>query len=86
VRIIDVDSHFNEPADWFAKANPTLAAKLPKMTAAEQLLDIIVGDLFSSVPPGLRPNPLRLDAGAFSPEAWQPGPRIEWMNQRGIEK
>lgn len=109
MRIIDVDSHFNEPADWFAKANPTLAAKLPKMTAAEQLLDIIVGDLFSSVPPALRPDPLRLippfivdayerslaggeppqiaiDAGAFSPEAWQPGPRIEWMNQRGIEK
>lgn len=109
MRIIDVDSHFNEPADWFAKANPTLAAKLPKMTVAEQLLDIIVGDLFSSVPPALRPDPLRLippfivdayekslaggeppqiaiDAGAFLPEALQPAPRIEWMNQRGIEK
>jgi hypothetical protein len=51
MRIIDVDSHFNEPADWFMKANPALAAKLPKMTAAEQLIDILVGDLFSSVPP-----------------------------------
>ena len=35
MRIIDVDSHFNEPVDWFEKANPKLAAKLPKMTAAE---------------------------------------------------
>ena len=109
MRIIDVDSHFNEPADWFAKANPTLAAKLPRMTVAEQLLDIIVGDLFSSVPPALRPDPLKLippyiveayekslaggeppqiavDAGAFSPEAWQPAPRIEWMDKRGIDK
>ena len=60
MRIIDVDSHFNEPADWFAKANPGLAAKLPKMTPAEQLLDIVVGDLFSSVPPALRPDPLTL--------------------------
>ncbi len=109
MQIIDVDSHFNEPADWFAKANPTLAAKLPKMTVAEQLLDIIVGDLFSSVPPQLRPDPMTLipsyiveayeqslnggeppqiavDAGAFSPEAWQPAPRIEWMDKRGIDK
>lgn len=108
MRIIDVDSHFNEPADWFAKANPTLAAKLPKMTAAEQLLDIVVGDLFSSVPPAMRPDPLTLipevvadayrksleggdppqiaiDAGAFSPEAWQAAPRIKWMDQRGID-
>lgn len=60
MRIIDVDSHFNEPHDWFANANPTLAAKLPKMTPAEHLLDIIVGDLFSSVPPQLRPDPLTL--------------------------
>jgi len=108
MRIIDVDSHFNEPADWFAKANPTLAAKLPKMTPAEQLLDIVVGDLFSSVPPALRPDPLTLipevvaeayrksleggdppqiaiDAGAYSPEAWQAEPRLKWMNQRGID-
>ena len=108
MRIIDVDSHFNEPADWFAKANPTLAAKLPKMTPAEQLLDIVVGDLFSSVPPALRPDPLTLipevvaeayrksleggdppqiaiDAGAYSPEAWQAEPRLKWMDQRGID-
>jgi len=109
MRIIDVDSHFNEPSDWFAKANPTLAAKLPKMTASEQLIDIIVGDLFSSVPPALRPDPMKLippyiveayekslaggdppqvavDAGAFSPEAYQPEPRIKWMDARGIDK
>lgn len=109
MRIIDVDSHFNEPRDWFEKANPTLAAKLPKMTVAEQLIDIVVGDLFSSVPPALRPDPLDLipaevrvayekslaggdppqiaiDAGAYSPEAYQPEPRIKWMDQRGIEK
>ena len=44
MRIIDVDSHFNEPTDWFEKANPPLAAKLPKMTGAEQLIDIMVGE------------------------------------------
>jgi predicted TIM-barrel fold metal-dependent hydrolase len=60
MRIIDVDSHFHEPLDWFEKANPTLAAKLPRMNAAEQLIDIGVGDLFSSVPPALRPDPLAL--------------------------
>jgi len=109
MRIIDVDSHFNEPHDWFAKANPSLAAKLPKMTPAEQLLDVIVGDLFSSVPPQLRPDPLTLipaeiadaydrslnggeppqiavDSGSYSPEAYQPEPRIKWMDARGIDK
>jgi len=108
VRIIDVDSHFNEPADWFEKANPKLAAQLPRMSVAETLLDIVVGDLFSSVPPALRPDPMSLlpaqvvdayenflaggdppqvaiDAGAFAPEAWQPAPRIEWMDRRGID-
>jgi predicted TIM-barrel fold metal-dependent hydrolase len=60
MRIIDVDSHFHEPLDWFEKANPTLAAKLPKMSPAEQLIDIVVGDLFSSVPPAMRPDPLSL--------------------------
>ena len=60
MRIIDVDSHFQEPFDWFETANPTLAAKLPRMSVAEQLIDIAVGDLFSSVPPALRPDPLKL--------------------------
>lgn len=60
MRIIDVDSHFNEPADWFEKANPKLAAQLPRMTVAETLLDVVVGDLFSSVPPALRPDPMSL--------------------------
>lgn len=109
MRIIDVDSHFNEPADWFTKANPALAAKLPKMTVAEQLIDVLVGDLFSSVPPALRPDPMSLlpevvvdayeksleggdppqiaiDAGAYSPEAYEPGPRVAWMDKRGIDK
>jgi len=109
MRIIDVDSHFNEPADWFEQARPALAAQLPRMTAAEQLVDIVVGDLFSSVPPAMRPDPLALvpapvreayerhlaggdppqvaiDAGAFLPAAYQPGPRLQWMDARGIEK
>ena len=109
MRIIDVDSHFNEPIDWFEKANPKLAAKLPRMTAAEQLIDVVVGDLFSSVPPAMRPDPLDLvpevirdayerhlaggdppqvavDAGAFMPAAYQPEPRLAWMDERGIEK
>ena len=60
MRIIDVDSHFNEPYGWFEQANPALAAKLPKMTVAEQFIDIVVGDLFASVPPELRPDPLAL--------------------------
>lgn len=109
MRIIDVDSHFHEPLDWFETANPTLAAKLPRMSAAEQLIDIVVGDLFSSVPPALRPDPLALipdyirdsyekflaggeppqtaiDAGAFLPAAHEPGPRLAWMDARGIDK
>lgn len=108
MRIIDVDSHFNEPHDWFAKANPKLAAQLPRMTVADTLLDVVVGDLFASVPPALRPDPMSLlprevvdaydhflaggdppqvaiDAGAFNPEAWQPEPRIAWMDKRGID-
>ena len=60
MRIIDVDSHFHEPVDWFEKANPALAAKLPQMSATEQFLDIVVGDLFSSIPPAMRPDPLAL--------------------------
>jgi len=109
MRIIDVDSHFNEPIGWFEEANPKLAALLPRMTPAEHLVDIIVGDLFSSVPPALRPDPLTLippavrdayekhlqggeppqvaiDAGAFMPAAYQPDARVQWMDQRGIEK
>ena len=108
MRIVDVDSHFNEPHDWFEKANPKLAAQLPRMTVADTLLDVVVGDLFASVPPALRPDPMSLlprevvdaydhflaggdppqvaiDAGAFNPEAWQPVPRIAWMDKRGID-
>lgn len=58
--IIDADSHFQEPADWFEKANPKLAARLPKMSAAEKLVDVAVGDLFASVPPAIRPDPMKL--------------------------
>lgn len=108
MRIIDVDSHFNEPHDWLEKANPSLAAKLPRMTVAETLIDIVAGDLFASVPPALRPDPVSLlpapvldayenflnggdppqvaiDSGSFLPEAWQPEPRLKWLDQRGID-
>lgn len=60
MRIIDADSHFQEPADWFEKANPKLAAELPQMSAAEKLVDVVVGDLFASVPPAIRPDPMKL--------------------------
>ncbi|GAB3324339.1 amidohydrolase family protein [Haliea atlantica] len=60
MRILDVDSHFQEPADWFEQANPTLAAKLPKMSVEEKFLDVVVGDLFSSIPPAMRPDPMSL--------------------------
>jgi hypothetical protein len=57
MRIIDVDSHFNEPYGWFEQANPGLAAKLPRMTVSEQFLDIFAGDLLASVPPQLLRDP-----------------------------
>lgn len=60
MRILDVDSHFQEPADWFEQANPTLAAKLPKMSVEEKFLDVVVGDLFASIPPAMRPEPMSL--------------------------
>lgn len=60
MRILDVDSHFQEPADWFEQANPTLAAKLPKMSVEEKFLDVVVGDLFASIPPAMRPDPMSL--------------------------
>lgn len=65
MRIIDADAHFQEPADWFEEANPKLAAKLPAMSAAEKLIDIAVGDLFASVPPAMRPDPMRLIPAAI---------------------
>ena len=60
MRILDVDSHFQEPADWFEQANPTLAARLPKMSVEEKFLDVVVGDLFASIPPAMRPEPMSL--------------------------
>lgn len=46
MRILEVDSHFQEPADWFEQANPKLAATLPKMSVEEKFLDVVVADLF----------------------------------------
>lgn len=37
MRIIDVDSHFHEPLDWFVNANPALVAKLPQMSGWERV-------------------------------------------------
>jgi hypothetical protein len=58
--IIDADSHFHEPADWLATIDKQLAEQLPPLTPAEQFLDVVVGDLFASIPPALRPDPLAL--------------------------
>lgn len=58
--IIDADSHFHEPADWLATVDKQLAEQLPPLTPAEQFLDVVVGDLFASIPPALRPDPLAL--------------------------
>ena len=50
MRVIDVDSHYFEPADWLASVDPDLAAELPSQDTVERVVRFVVGDLLDRVP------------------------------------
>jgi predicted TIM-barrel fold metal-dependent hydrolase len=58
MRIVDADSHFMEPMDWFEQVDPKLAKQIPPHSHLEMLFEVVGGDLFASLPPALRPDPM----------------------------
>jgi predicted TIM-barrel fold metal-dependent hydrolase len=60
MRIVDADSHFMEPLDWFRQTAPKLADRIPDFLHMEVLFEVLGGDVFSSLPPSLRPGLLDL--------------------------
>ena len=67
--VIDVDSHFMQPFDWYLDARPDLAARLPEPDMLELLGEALFGDLLANLPPNLRPNPMDLIPESFRPMA-----------------
>jgi uncharacterized protein len=54
--VVDADSHFTEPFDWFEQANPKLAAEIPPMPFDEMIVDTVAGDALTLLPPEMRPS------------------------------
>jgi predicted TIM-barrel fold metal-dependent hydrolase len=69
MRIIDADSHFQEPFDWFEQHFPQLAAEIPSIPVREVLAEAIAGDAFSALPAKLRPDPWDLVPDEFKKAA-----------------
>lgn len=57
MRIIDVDSHFMEPFSWFEDAFPDLAERCPPVPLVEMVVEALMGDLVSALPPGVAIGP-----------------------------
>ena len=53
MRIVDADSHFMEPLGWFQDSFPELAARCPAVPLVDMVLEALMGDLVTSLPPGL---------------------------------
>lgn len=53
MRIIDADSHFMEPFNWFEENFPEIFAKCPPVPLVEVVLEALMGDLVTSLPAGL---------------------------------
>ena len=53
MRIIDVDSHFMEPFDWFEESFPEIHAKCPPVPLVDMVLEALMGDLVTSLPAGV---------------------------------
>ena len=54
--VIDVDSHFFEPLDWLSEF-PELRREVPETDKLTLILTTAFGEVLSSLPPNLRPNP-----------------------------
>ncbi len=59
MRIIDADSHFMEPLGWFQDSFPELAEKCPPVPLVDMVVEALMGDLVTSLPPGLELEPRR---------------------------
>lgn len=53
MRIVDADSHFMEPLGWFQDSFPELASRCPAVPLVDMVLEALMGDLVTSLPPGL---------------------------------
>lgn len=58
MRVVDIDSHYFEPADWLAQVDPALAAEIPAHDPIERVVRFVVGDLLDTVPRDQLPDNL----------------------------
>jgi predicted TIM-barrel fold metal-dependent hydrolase len=53
--VVDIDSHFYEPFDWYQKRFPELAAELPPLDPVTLIATTGFGDVLGSLPPRALP-------------------------------
>lgn len=58
VPVIDVDTHYYEPFSWLADTDPQLAAALPPTDKVTLVVTTAFGEVLSTRPPELKPDPL----------------------------
>ncbi|HUR78270.1 MAG TPA: amidohydrolase family protein [Acidimicrobiales bacterium] len=56
--VIDVDSHYYEPFSWLADTDAALAAELPDIDKVTLVITTAFGEVLSTLPPELKPDPL----------------------------
>jgi predicted TIM-barrel fold metal-dependent hydrolase len=57
MQVIDIDSHFMEPFTWFEDAFPEIHAKCPPVPLVEMVVEALMGDLVTALPPGVALGP-----------------------------
>jgi predicted TIM-barrel fold metal-dependent hydrolase len=55
--VIDVDSHYYEPFDWLERTAPDVAAEVPKVDKVTLVLTTAFGEVLSTLPPEVKPDP-----------------------------
>lgn len=55
--IIDIDSHYYEPFEWLEATDAALAAELPQVDKLTLVLTTAFGEVLSTLPPEVKPDP-----------------------------
>jgi uncharacterized protein len=94
LKVVDVDSHISEPSDlWTSRVSAKWGDEIPHVRSnpetgvdswfiGDERISDVAGLAYAEweLPPPQAPPTL----AAATPGAWQPGPRLEWMDRNGV--